>query len=101
MPWLWGPVSAMGLGWAALTLALDQGSKWWMLEVYGIQDRGVVAVAPFLNLVYVKNRGISYGLFQLDHQIGQWLLAGFAGVVMLALAVWLARDVTSKLVAVS
>ncbi len=101
MPWLWGPLSAVGLGSAALTLALDQGSKWWMLEVYGIQDRGVVAVAPFLNLVYVKNRGISYGLFQLDHQLGQWLLAGFAGAVILVLAVWLARGITSKLVAAS
>ena len=32
---------------------------------------------------------------------GQWLLAGFAGLAVLAMACWLARGVTTRLVAVS
>ena len=101
MAWLWGPLSPLGL-WCALgTLAIDQAHKWWMLAVFRIQDRGRVYVTPFLDLVYVKNFGISYGLLPLDNQFGQWLLAGFAGLVVLVLAVWLARGISSRLVALS
>jgi signal peptidase II len=99
--WLWGPLSPLGLWWAFGTLAIDQAHKWWMLAVFRIQDRGRVTVTPFLDLVYLRNKGISYGLLPLDTWHGQWLLAGFAGVAVLAMAVWLARGVTSRLVAVS
>jgi signal peptidase II len=101
MSWLWGPLSPLGLWCALATLVLDQAHKWWMLAVYRIQDRGRVSVTPFLDLVYVKNKGISYGLLPLDTWQGQWLLAGFAGLAVLAMAVWLARGITSRLVAVS
>jgi signal peptidase II len=40
-------------------------------------------------------------MFLQDSQEGQWLLAGFAALATLAMAVWLARGVTDKLVAVS
>ena len=100
--WLWGPLSPLGMWFAIATLALDQASKWWVLVIYRLRDhpRGV-AVTPFLNLVYVENRGISYGLLPLDSDLGQWLLAGFAGLAVLAMAVWLAYGVTEKLVAAS
>jgi signal peptidase II len=101
MSWLWGPLSALGLWWALLTLVMDQAHKWWMLAVYRIQDLGRVKVTPFLDLVYLNNKGISYGLLPLDSAYGQWLLAGFAGLAVLAMAVWLARSATSRLVAVS
>ena len=101
MSWLWGPLSPLGL-WCALgTLAIDQAHKWWMLAVYRIQDRGRVSLTPFLDLVYVNNKGISYGLLPLDTRQGQWLLAGFAGLAVLAMVVWLARGITSRLVAAS
>src|SRR5512145_2877474 len=99
---LWGPLSRLGMSWAILTLAVDQSHKWWMLAVYRIQDRGgPVYVTPFLNFHYVQNKGISYGFLPLDSQHGQILLAAFAGLAVLAMMVWLARSVTSKLVAVS
>ena len=100
-PWLWGPLSPLGIGLAALTLAVDQAHKWWMLLVYRIEDRGRVAVTPFLDLVYVKNLGISYGLFLQESSWGQWVLTGFAVVAVLAMAVWLARWVVDRVVAVS
>jgi signal peptidase II len=99
--WLWGPLSAVGLAGALATLAADQGHKWWMIAVYRIQERGRVHVAPFLDLVYLENKGISYGLLPLDGRLGQWLWAGFAGLAVLAMVVWLARGITSKLAALS
>ena len=101
MRWLWGPLSAFGLGLALLTIVVDQAHKWWMLLVYGIEERGRVALTPFLDLVYVKNLGVSYGLFLQDGHIGQWLLAGFAAVAAAAMAVWLARGISSRLLAAS
>src|SRR5262245_2512395 len=97
--WLWGPMSPLGLACVLATLAVEPSHKWWMLAVYRIQERGRVHVAPFLDLVYLENKGISYGLLPLDSQLGQWLLAGFASLAVVAMAVWLARGVTSKLAA--
>jgi signal peptidase II len=101
MRWLWGPLSPLGLGVAVLTIAVDQAHKWWMLLVYRIEERGRVAVAPFLDLVYVKNLGVSYGMFLQESTEGQLILVGFAVLATLAMAVWLARGVTDKLVAAS
>jgi signal peptidase II len=97
----WGPLSPLGVGIAALTMALDQAHKWWMLAVYRIEEKGRVVVAPFLDLVYVKNLGVSYGLFTQDSPEGQWFLAGFAGIAVLAMAAWLARGVADRLTAAS
>lgn len=99
--WLWGPLSPLGVWVAVSTLAADQAHKWWMLLVYRIQDKERVTVTPFLDLVYVKNLGISYGLFLQDSREGQWLLAGFAALAVLAMAIWLARGVTETVVAAS
>jgi signal peptidase II len=98
-PWLWGPLSLLGLGLATTILVIDQVHKWWMLGVYDIQAKGRVAVMPFLDLEFVKNTGVSYGLFLQNTRQGQWILAGFAALAVCAMAVWLARGVTTKLVA--
>ena len=100
-PWLWGPLSAVGIGVAFLSVVIDQAHKWWMLELYHIQDRGRVMLTPFLDLTFVKNTGISYGLFLQDTRHGQWLLASFSGLAVLAMTLWLARGVTDRLVATS
>jgi signal peptidase II len=99
--WLYGPHSQLGYTIMLLTLAFDQAHKWWMLLIYRIEDKGRITVTPFLDLVYVKNTGVSYGMFLQESQQGQWLLAGFAALAALAMVVWLARGVTEKLVAAS
>lgn len=101
MRWIWGSLSPLGIGAAVLTMVIDQVHKWWMLAVYRIEEKGRVALAPFFDLVYVKNLGVSYGLFLQDSQEGQWFLAGFAVLAVLAMAIWLAYGVTERLVAVS
>lgn len=99
MSWLWGPCSRLGLAIATLTLAADQAHKWWMLYVYKIQEKGKVAVAPFLDLVMVWNPGISYGLLPQDSELGQALLVGFAVIAVIGLTIWLARTRTALLAA--
>ena len=97
--WLWGAHSALGLAVALATFALDQAHKYWMLYVYDIAGRGKVAVTPFLDLVFVKNTGISYSLFDQQSQAGQYMLAGFAVIASAAMWVWLTRSDTSRLMA--
>ncbi|MCB1522020.1 MAG: signal peptidase II [Hyphomicrobiaceae bacterium] len=99
--WLWGPYSAAALAVAASTFALDQAHKWWMLLGFGLRERGRTEILPFLDVVFAKNIGVSYSLFQLDSQTGQIALSLFAAAVSLALWVWLARSGTSRLMGVS
>lgn len=97
--WLWGPLSRLGLSVALVTLVVDQAHKWWMLAIFGIEEKGRVPVLPFLDLVYVKNLGISYGLGA--GVIGQGALAAFALVAALGLMIWLARGEMNRLMAIS
>lgn len=99
--WLWGRYSGVALGVALATFAIDQAHKWWMLYVYDIAARGRVRVTSYLDLVFVKNTGVSYSLFNQDSQAGQYLLAAFAVCVSIALWVWIVRHATGKLMAVS
>jgi signal peptidase II len=98
--WLWGPLSPLGLGVAALTVFADQAHKAWMLYSYDIGAKGAVALTPFFDLVLVWNQGISYGLLPQDSALGRLGLILFACAASLAFAVWLAR-LTSPLAAVS
>ncbi|NJO54664.1 MAG: hypothetical protein HC829_07335, partial [Bacteroidales bacterium] len=70
----------LGLIALLLTLAIDQAFKLWMIYGFGIADRGIVAVGPYLDLVMAWNTGISYGLFQQDGDLGRWLLVGIKAV---------------------
>jgi signal peptidase II len=99
--WFWGTWSRLGLSIALVTLVADQVHKWWMLDVYRIQDRGRVTITPFLDLVFVLNQGISYGLFAQQEVLGQWLLAGFATLAAMALAWWLATGAGGRIWAIS
>ncbi|CAN1723016.1 Lipoprotein signal peptidase [Hyphomicrobium sp. 1Nfss2.1] len=99
--WLWGPYSCLGFTVFLATLAIDQAHKWWMLHVYGIEDKGRVFVTPFLDLVYVKNIGISYSMFDQESYAGQIMLAGFGLLATIALWIWLARGASNRLLAVS
>lgn len=99
--WVWGPYSRLGLVLAIATFVLDQAHKWWMILIYRIEEKGRVYVLPFLDLVFVKNTGISYSLFDQSTYAGQLVLAGFAVVASAALWVWLARGGSSRIMAAS
>ena len=82
---------APGLVVLVLTAAIDQIHKWWMLEVFRITEADRIRVAPFFDIVYRSNKGISYGLFE---GLGQGPLIAIAVVALVALLVWIARAET-------
>jgi len=97
---LWGPLSRIGLAAALATAAADQALKLWLLFVFDLQGRGTVRLLPFLDLVLIWNKGISYGLFQQDGPLGQWALLALKTVAVALLWIWLARS-ASRLTALS
>ena len=99
--WFWGPFSKIGYLWALISFALDQFHKWWMLNITGITQGDVIVVTPFLDLILIWNRGISYGQFQQESFAGRFALAVFSLIAVLALAVWLARSQQPRLTAMA
>ncbi len=88
---LWGPLTGLGLAAALAVVLLDQALKLWLLFVYDLAERGAVALTPFFDLVLVWNKGISYGLFQQDGALGQWVLLGVKVAAVILLWVWMTR----------
>jgi signal peptidase II len=83
--------AGLGLLVALATLALDQASKLVLLFVYDLPLNEPLILAPFLDLIVVWNRGISYGLFQQHTEFGRWALVAVSIAAAIALAVWMAR----------
>ncbi len=104
----------LGLSVAAVALALDQLSKWWLLvQVFRIEEGlsvgsfldlmvsgdeslsgtgGTLAtVTPFFDLVLAWNRGISFSVFSSDSSLAPWILAGVAVAICVGLGIWLRR----------
>lgn len=89
--YLSGPLTRLGLVVAFVVAALDQVSKLWLLWSFDLGARGVVSLTPFFDLVLVWNRGISYGLFQQQTALGQWLLFAIKVAAVVLLWLWLSR----------
>lgn len=81
--------------WTGLVLvlviaALDQASKWWILERV-MQPPRRIEVTSYFNLVMGWNRGISFGLFNTESPWNAWVLTAVAIVIVTVLLVWLYR----------
>jgi signal peptidase II len=97
---VWGPRTRLGLAVAVATAAIDQASKLWLIYGFDLQARIPVRLTPFLDLVLVWNKGISYGLFQQEGVLGQWILLAIKAAAIVLLWVWMART-GSRLTAVA
>ena len=87
----WGPQSTFGLIVAAVTILVDQASKFWLLSGLHLDLQAPIAVAPFLDLVLTWNTGISYGLFPQQGPVGPWALLAFKVAAVAFLWAWLSR----------
>ncbi len=82
--------SRLGLQIAVIVLVLDQISKWWIVSTV-MQPPRIIPVSSFFNLVMGWNRGVSFGLFNSDSPLNDWVLPLVALVIVGFLLVWLFR----------
>ncbi len=70
---------------AVAMLAIDQLSKWYVVQVMDLQSRLVIEVAPpYLRFVMGWNEGINFGLFSGASDTLRWVLIALA----LGICVW-------------
>lgn len=85
---------ALGLKVAVALLLADQASK--LALIYGTHLRLTYPwpILPFLDITVVWNRGISYGLFQQNSEMGRWILTGIKLLAAIILFFWLKKAET-------
>jgi signal peptidase II len=90
MSYLASPHTRLGFAVAAAACALDQASKLYLLFVHDLAAHPV-RLGPFFDFVLTRNTGISYGLFQTQGPVGQWVLLAIKAAAVLLLWIWLAH----------
>ena len=85
------PGLRIGAAFAIATVVLDQACKFYLLHIMRLAERGQIPILPVLDLSFVWNFGISYGLFQQDSQIGRWLLVLLSLAAVAFIGIWLSR----------
>jgi signal peptidase II len=86
------PALRAGILTAVAILAADQITKLWVLFGYELPERGRVVVLPFMDLVMVWNRGVSYGLFQQESLFGRLVLLAVTLAAVVFLSIWMSRE---------
>jgi signal peptidase II len=77
---------------ALIVFAADQALKYLVVERLALPARGQIELLPIFDLTWVKNYGISLGLFTAASESQRWILVGVTAVVALGVAVWLWRE---------
>ena len=93
-------LTVFGMIAALVVMAVDQASKWWILNVIDLPTVGQVVLLPALNFTWVRNPGVTFGLLT---GVGHWsylVLTAVSLAVVAALGTWL-RRAESCLVAIA
>jgi len=72
-------------------VAVDQLSKWWVLNIFDLPSKGSVEILPFFSLSMVWNKGISMGL-PLGDALGKWGIVILTTAISLWLLFWLRKS---------
>ena len=86
----------LAFGLAVLSFALDQWSKWALLEHMRGAQYPFIEITSFFDVVLVWNTGISFGMFSGGNQ--PLIFTAISSVVIVILLGWLAKN-PSKLMA--
>jgi signal peptidase II len=78
----------MALVFAALVIAIDQASKYWVLAGLKLQEGQTIPMAGPLQLTLVWNPGVSFGLLRANHDLVRWGFVAFSVIVAVVLANW-------------
>jgi signal peptidase II len=82
---------ALGFLAAAFALIVDQANKLWLIDVYHIAQRQPVRLAPFFDVIFAENPGISYSLLSAKTAAGRLALTLGAMIAIAFLVFWLWR----------
>ncbi|MCF6293698.1 MAG: signal peptidase II [Robiginitomaculum sp.] len=78
---------------STVIIIADQISKYWIM--YGLKLReypyGHLELSPIVDLTFVWNRGVSFGMFAADGMLGRVLLSLFALLVIVLVLLWLLK----------
>ena len=72
-----------------ISYLIDRLNKYFFINEIGINERSIIEVTPFLDVVLVWNRGISYGLFQQENTIGQIILTMCSCLICIFIITWI------------
>ena len=72
-------------------LALDQLSKYWVINHLRLPEIGKIELSPFFDLTMVWNYGVSFGALKADADWERWALVALSAIIATIFAVWLTR----------
>ena len=82
----------------ALIVAVDQLTKWLVVQHMNLRELKAIDFIPFLNFRMAWNDGINFGLLSADSATARWLLIGFTGAisaVLVAASLWSRRPLSA------
>ena len=91
------PAAVRWLWFAVLVLALDQGSKAWIISHLELYQ--TVTLAPFLEIIRTHNTGAAFSFLAGASGWQRWLFIGLGVTVSIAVPVWLRKTNPAPLVA--
>lgn len=83
-----------GLTAGIFVFVTDWISKTWVLAIFNGGEGQNFEVLPFFNIHLVFNRGVSFGLFSAETDVGRYALAGF-GIAASIVLLWLIIKATN------
>jgi signal peptidase II len=78
-----------GLSLAAFVLLADQISKWWVIDIIELPQRGAIEVSGVFDLTFVKNFGVSFGMLRASGDIERWALMALSGCIAFIFLAWM------------
>lgn len=86
------PLYAIWL-WSVIWCVLDQASKWGVLKGLHLNEIGRVDVLPgYIHFIMAWNKGVNFGWFYSESDLGRWLLIILPFIVAFALSWWCRKD---------
>lgn len=87
---------------AAITFALDQASKWLVVQQLNLIERGEIdVIPPLLNLRMAWNEGVNFGLFSNSTDIMRWVLIAVAVGISGWVLWWVRKEGAGRLAMIS
>lgn len=84
--------------WLAVIVAVDQLTKWLVVQQMNLKELKAIDFIPFLNFRMAWNDGVNFGLLSADTDTGRWLLIAVTSaisLVLIAASLWSRRPLSA------